>query len=174
METVKLYCGGRPQGEVVIGPEEIRREVRAAMADPGDGLYRAFLLGQAGELPLGVMEPAGGTLSVRRRLYAREIAALGPLERGEARLSFAFGEGVWQETDAPGQVTADPALRRRLESLPRVLRRREGERVLLAIPLEEGKPFPLEPLFCLARVTAAAGRLCAVYAFDRQGRPLPP
>ena len=142
METVKLYCGGRPQGEVVIGPEEIRREVRAAMADPGDGLYRAFLLGQAGELPLGVMEPAGGTLSVRRRLYAREIAALGPLERGEARLSFAFGEGVWQETDAPGQVTADPALRRRLESLPGSCADGRGSGCCWPFPWRRESPFP--------------------------------
>ena len=41
---------------------------------------------------------------------------------------------------------------------------REGL-LLLAIPLEEGGPFPLEALFCLARVERVAGQLCAVFAF---------
>ena len=74
----------------------------------------------------------------------------------------------------PGRLLADPALRRCLEGTPRALRRREGERQLLAFPVEEGRPFPLEPLFCLARIRRVEGQLCAVYAFDREGRPLVP
>lgn len=144
------------------------------MADPGDGLYRAFLVGERGELPLGVMEPSGGRLSVCRRLYARDIAALGRLEQGEARLSFRFQEALWQETGMPGRLMAAPELRKRLEKIPRAWHRREGERLLLALPLERGKPFPLETLFCLARVTTVEGRLCAVYAFDGKGRPVSP
>lgn len=174
MEEIRLYCGGRPVGRVALSPGEVRREVRASMPDPGDGLYRASLVGERGELSLGVMEPGGGTLTVSRRLYSRDVAALGRLERGEARLSFRFGESAWRETDAPGEASALPELRARLEKIPRAWRRREGERLLLALPLEEGGPFPLEALFCLARVERVAGRLCAVYAFDRQGRPLPP
>ena len=42
---------------------------------------------------------------------------------------------------------------------------REGERLELALPLEEGQPFPLEPLFCLGRLERVAGQLCVVYAF---------
>ena len=71
-------------------------------------------------------------------------------------------------------MSSIPELRQRLEKVPRAFRRREGERLLLAFPLEEGRPFPLETLFCLARVLPVEGRLCAVYAFDREGRPLPP
>ena len=41
----------------------------------------------------------------------------------------------------------------------------EGERLELALPLEEGQPFPLEPLFCLGRLERVAGQLCVVYAF---------
>ena len=174
MEEIRLYCRGQPRGTVTLDRGDSRREVEAAMADPGDGLYRAFLVGEKGELPLGVMEPDRGRLTARRRIYARDIAALGPLRRGEARLSFRFGESAWRETDAPGEASALPELRARLEKIPRAWRRREGERLLLALPLEEGGPFPLEALFCLARVERVAGRLCAVYAFDRQGRPLPP
>lgn len=174
MEEIRLFCGGQPRGKVTLDQGDSRREVRASMADPGDGLYRAFLVGERGEIPLGVMEPDHGKLSVCRRLYARDIAALGGLDRGEARLSFRFGESAWQEVDAPGQLVSVPELRQRLEKIPRAFRRREGERLLLAIPLEKGKPFPLETLFCLARVLRVENRLCAVYAFDKNGRPLPP
>ena len=143
MEEIRLFCGGQPRGAVTLDRGDSRREVRAEMADPGDGLYRAFLVGERGELPLGVMEPQRGALAVCRRLYARDVAALG-------------------------------ALQRCLEGTPRALRRREGERQLLAFPVEEGRPFPLEPLFCLARIRRVEGQLCAVYAFDREGRPLSP
>ena len=132
------------------------------MADPGDGLYRAFLVGERGELPLGVMEPVEGRLTVSRRLYSRDIAALGRLERGEARLSFRFEESAWQSTNDPAEASAVPELHGRLRKFPRAWRRREGERLLLAT------------LFCLARVLRVEGRLCAVYAFGRQGQPLPP
>lgn len=144
------------------------------MADPEDGLYRAFLVGEKGELPLGVMEPKSGQLRVTRRLYSRDIAALGRLERGEARLSFRFKESGWQEAEDLGEVSAVPELRSRLRKIPRGWRRREGERLMLAVPLEKGQPFPLESLFCMARVVRVEGKLCAVYAFDQQGRPLLP
>ena len=97
MEEIRLFCGGQPRGTVTLEQGDSRREVRAAMADPRDGLYRAFLVGERGELPLGVMEPDHGALTVCRRIYARDIAALGTLHRGEARLSFRFGESAWQE-----------------------------------------------------------------------------
>ena len=172
MEEIRLFCGGQPRGTVTLEQGDSRREVRAAMADPRDGLYRAFLVGERGELPLGVMEPDHGALTVCRRIYARDIAALGTLRGGEARLSFRFGESAWQEVRDPGQLVSVPELRQRLEKIHRAFRRREGERLLLALPVEEGKPFPLETLFCLARVRPVEGQLCAVYAFDREGKPV--
>ena len=174
MEEIQLFCRGQPEGRVLLAEGDSRREVCSSMADPGDGLYRAFLVGERGELPLGVMEPVEGRLTVSRRLYSRDIAALGQLKRGEARLSFRFEESAWQSTNDPAEASAVPELHGRLKTIPRAWRRREGERLLLAIPLKEGEPFPLEPLFCLARVLRVEGRLCAVYAFDQEGRPLPP
>ena len=174
MEEIRLFCGGQPKGRVLLSEGDSHREVRSSMEDPGDGLYRAFLVGERGELPLGVMEPVAGRLTVSRRLYSRDIAALGRLERGEARLSFRFEESAWQSTNNPEEASALPELHGRLRKFPRAWRRREGERLLLAIPLKEGEPFPLETLFCLARVLRVEGQLCAVYAFDRQGQPLTP
>lgn len=174
VEEIRLFCGGESRGRVILSEGDSRREIRVSMADPGDGLYRAFLVGERGELPLGVMEPEAGKLSVTRRVYSRDIAALGRLERGEARLSFRFAESAWQDTADPGEASSIPELHVRLKKIPRAWLRRERERLLLAIPLKEGDPFPLEILFCLARVLRVEGQICAVYDFDRQGRPLPP
>ena len=93
MERLPLYCQGERRGEVTLslwGPNGARTEITASMADPGDGLYRAFLTGEQGELPLGVLAPEEGRLSVRRRLYNRDVEQLGRLHRGEARRSFRF------------------------------------------------------------------------------------
>ena len=40
--------------------------------------------------------------------------------------------------------------------------------LLLALPLEEGRPFPLEALFCLGRIQRVEGRRCVIYAFREE------
>ena len=60
MERLPLYCQGERLGEVTLslwGPNGARTEIAASMDDPGDGLYRAFLTGEGGELALGVLAP---------------------------------------------------------------------------------------------------------------------
>lgn len=175
MERVKLYCRNICGGEIALRPEGGRTEVRAAMEDPGDGLYRAVLIGEQGELLLGVMEPSGRQLTVCRRLYSRDVAGLGRLLRGEARCSFRFQESLeWRETGAPDQLFQSGFLQSRLRPVKRAWWRREEGRLVLALPLEQGKPFPLEALFCLACVRRVEGRRCAVYTFDGKERPILP
>lgn len=173
MERVKLYCRGTCQGEIALRTEGNRTEVRAVMEDPGDGLYRAALCGGSGELLLGVLAPENAVLALRRKLYSRDVAALGPLLRGEARCSFQFQKSAWQETNCPAELLEESFLRQRLEQIDFAWWRREGELLYLALPLAEGRPFPLETLFCLARPEQVGGRPCAVYAF-RGGEPVLP
>ena len=169
MERLPLYCQDQRRGEVTLslwGPNGARTEIAAQMDDPGDGLYRAFLLGERSELPLGVLAPEDGRLTVCRRLYNRDVAALGKLLRGEARRSFRFEETelCWRETCCPAQLFHSWFLIDRLRPAGRGWWRREGSVLLLALPLEEGKPFPLEALFCLGRIQRVEGSRCVVYA----------
>lgn len=173
MERVKLYCLGQCRGEAVICPEGARTRIQVTMTDPGDGLYRASLVGEHGELALGVLEPGDGGLSVCRRLYSREVAGIGRLLRGEARCSFRFQELRWQETGCPAQFFRGAFLSERLRPIGRAWWRRERGVLYLALPLEEDGPFPLETLFCFARVERVEGRRCAVYAF-REEQPVVP
>lgn len=173
MERLPLYCQREGRGEVTLalwGPNGARTEIAASMDDPGDGLYRAFLLGEQGELALGVLAPEDGRLRVCRRLYSRDVAPLGKLLRGEARRSFRFEEcgGCWRETGCPAQLFHSRFFIERLRPFGRAWWRREGSVLLLALPLEEGRPFPLEFLFCLGRIRCVEGKRCVVYAFREE------
>ena len=175
MEHLPLTCQNGERGEITVCPQGARTELRCSMGDPGDGLYRVFLLGERGELPLGVLAPEGSRLALCRRLYSRDVAALGPLLRGEARRSFRFQEGpapaeqpLWHETHCPAQLFQSRFLQSRLRSIGRAWWRREGVLLVLALPLEERKPFPLEALFCLGRVQCVDGIQCVVYTFREE------
>lgn len=173
MERLPLNCHGERRGEVALslwGPNGARTEIIASMDDPGDGLYRAFLLGERGELALGVLAPEGGGLRVCRRLYNRDVAPLGKLLRGEARRSFRFEEAgpCWRETSCPAQLFHSRFFIERLRPFGRAWWRREEPLLLLALPLSEEKPFPLEALFCLGRVQWVEGTRCVVYAFREE------
>ena len=98
------------------------------------------------------------------------MAALGKLLRGEARRSFRFEETglCWRETCCPAQLFHSRFLIDRLRPAGRGWWRREGSVLLLALPLEEGKPFPLEALFCLGRIQRVEGSRCVVYAFREE------
>ena len=173
MERLPLYCQDQRRGEVTLalwGPNGARTEIAAQMDEPGDGLYRAFLLGERGELALGVLAPEDGRLTVCRRLYNRDVAALGKLLRGEARRSFRFEETelCWRETCCPAQLFHSRFLIDRLRPAGRGWWRREGSVLLLALPLEEGKDFTLEALFCLGRIQRVEGSRCVVYAFREE------
>ena len=172
MERYVLYCQGAARGELTLLPQGACTQVEARMPDPGDGVYRAALVGERGTLKLGVLEPSAGELCLRRRPYSRDVAAIGPILRGEAACSVPFG-GAWERVERPAALLRDPFLSRRLADVPSGWRR-QGEVLELALPLERGRPFPLETLFCLARVETVEGTDCAVYRFDREGKPLPP
>ena len=173
MERLPLYCRGEQLGEVTLalcGPNGTRREIHVSMPDPGDGLYRAYLLGEQGELPLGVLAPERGRLCVCRRLYHRDLDPLGPLLHAEARRSFRFEEPAsdWRETCCPAQLFRDRFLSERLRGIGRAWWRRDDDLLLLALPLEKGRPFPMETLFCLGKVECVEGQRCVVYAFRKE------
>ena len=166
MERVKLYLGEACRGEIILNATGSRVEVQAVMEDPGDGLYRAVLCGANGELTMGVLAPEGNVLEVRRSVYRRDLDRLGELLRGEARCSFRFQKTVWQETRHPAELFQAEFWESRLRTQAPGWWRREHGRLYLALPLAEDQPFPLETLFCLARVEQVEGCRCAVFAFQ--------
>ena len=173
MQQIGLYYEESVCGAASLHGEGNRVEITAQMRDPGDGLYRAVLMGERGELPLGVMEAENGSLVLRRRPDRSALTSLGALRGVRVFRAFAFRrKNEWNETARPAQLFESEFLKERTETLPLAWWRRTGERLIVALPLRDNMPFPLEALFCFARIGTVEGCPCAIYAFDRQEIPV--
>ena len=147
MDKFPLTADGRPAGELTAQREGLYTWFSARCPLPEEGLWCAWVVGDRGELRLGVLEPEGKQGTIRRRFSGRLTAPLGRLLRGEIRPAVAKG--------AQGART-----------------RQAGELRYLALPYDPAKPFPLTTLFCFARLRRIGGEDFVVYAFDGQDRPV--
>ena len=173
MERLKVYCRGECCGEAEVKEDGARVEISVEINDPGDGLYRAVLVGERGELSFGVMEPRDGVLTLRRRPERCEVARVGGGQYIRVGCSFPFGKKcAWTRTDEPGRLVRETFICERLACQPYAWWRRSGERILVALPLRTDAPFPLETLFCFARVERVEREMCVIYAFDGDGKPV--
>lgn len=168
MAQVPILWNEAPTGELTLEPEGLYT-CFTARCRVAEGLWHLWLIGDRGELRLGVLEPEGGHFVIRRRCSARTMAPLGTVLRGEVR-SAAREETDWEPV--PESERQSPWLRLQLRGQKDLWRRKEGDRTYLAVPYDKGNAFPLPPLFCLARVRPVRGTLCAVFAFGADGWPL--
>lgn len=173
MKQVPLYCRGIGCGVATLREMEGRLEICGEMPDPGDGLYRAVLVGERGELPLGVMEPKNGALVLRRKPALCDTARIGAVRCVRAGCSFSFQKKVvWNQTSCPAELFHDPFLCDRLAAQRCAWWRRGAHRLTLALALKTDAAFPLEALFCFARIERVEGELCAVFVFDEKETPV--
>ena len=137
--------------------------IEARCDNKGDGLYKAYAVGDKGSCLLGTLMPEGGTLVLRRTLTADSLKRQGawPIKRMECRLSHPF-QGA-----SPAIPWVDDVLRRSACRLPRHTVQRSGAGFVLIVPFDTRAPFPLTPLFCLSRVEN--GRL--IFSFREDGTP---
>lgn len=142
---------GRRVGTLYAAQGDGETALRAVCRDVERGLYRLYVQGDEGEVLLGVTEDGG----LHRRFSRELLAPAGAIRRGVLR---RCGGG---ETERPGVLGHLP---------PEACLTRQGERVSAALPWREGEPFPMEELFCFARVEP--GRVA--YLFDGEGRPVMP
>ena len=169
---IPVYREERPAGALRLRREGERTAVEMECALDRSGLFRGFLRCSRGEVGLGVLEPKGERLVLRRMLLNGELEPLGRPMSGEMRLSFPFREaGRWRSA-APGEpLLADRALQKELDGTAGVLWRREGGGRYLAVPFRAGGPFPLTALFCFARIREIDGGTYAVFRLDSHGNP---
>lgn len=170
MERLKLYRSGQVVGELTAEPEGLYFRFHARCDLCGEGMFRAFAVGQRGEVPLGVLEPVSGQLQLSRCLSRGQLAPAGQLLRGEVRRCGGEEERAWQLP--PEEVWERMPLCRRLDRRQGALWQEKEQRLCLALPYEPSQAFPLPELFCLARVKRIGDQYYVVYTFDRQGRPV--
>lgn len=164
-------------GTLEVRPEGLRVRFQARRPEDGRGLYKVWLHGErGGKLLLGTLAPQGGQLALARTLSLGELERAGcwPGPRARCVLAFPFsgGQGGWTCEERPGRLVTDPVLRAAISG-PMLCRRGE-DGFSLAAPFRPDCPFPLTPLFCLARPERRGGQLRLVWDFDRAGAPRAP
>lgn len=167
MERVPILWNEAQTGELTLEPEGLYTRFAARCRVP-EGLWYLWLIGDRGELRLGVLEPEDGSFALRRHCSTRTTAPLGTVLRGEVR-SASREETDWEQVPEPERQSS---WLRQLRGQKEVWRRTEEGRTYLAVPYDKEKTFPLVPLFCFARVRQVRGRTCAVFTFDSGGWPL--
>ena len=159
-----IYDGESPAGELEVSPWGGYLRFRALCRTKRRGVFR--LMAECGGrlLPLGVMTPSGSGFGLERRFSPAALRSMGLDRIDRCRLAQDW-EGGWQEEREPERLFRDPELREMGRALGRegVLSRREGEAVLLAVPLERGKPFAAMPIFCFGAPETINGRSWLVF-----------
>jgi len=170
MDKYPVLLDDRPVGELSVIPEGLYIRFSARCPLPEEGLWRAWAVGERGELCLGVLEPEGRQGAVCRRFSRQSAAPAGRILRGEVRT--ARDAENWTPVPVPDQLFRAPWLRQRLKETQGALTRRAGELRYLALPYDKRRPFPMATLFCFARLREIGTGIYVVYAFDKDERPV--
>ncbi len=151
-----MFGGGCMEWKVTEqGPRAV---IEVRRTDDGQGLYKAWLVGQGGRCLLGTLAPEGGQLGLRRSLSIDSLRRGGtwPICAVEEEMVCCFAKSQlnWQ----------DAVLCRMAQNLPPHTVRRVDTGLCLRFPFDPYKPFPLPPLFCFARLEQ--GHLLFFFAQD--------
>ena len=163
-------------GKAAVTPQGARTQAEVSCCRDNSGLFRAYLLCERGEYPLGVLEPRGERMGLHRTLRTGELQTLGRILRCEIRMSYAFSrQETWEPlATAEGFFGRDANLTRQAAAVPGALWRVERGQKLLALPYASNRPFPLPSLFCFAQIRTIQGSSYVVYRFSEAGNPLFP
>ena len=169
--VVPLVYGGEEIGQLVLTPAGERTAVETKLPRNDSGLFRGVLCCRQGEIPLGILEPQGNSLFLRRLLLTEEIRALGGAVSGEMRMSYAFCQTQWQ---ALGNTVffKTELFQRRIQRRENILWRSDGSLRFLALPFQSDAPFPFPDLFCFARILTIQHCRYVVFAFNDQDFPV--
>ena len=164
-------------GERAAGTLEVSRQggyfrFRAACSAECGELLRLAVRSGERIADLGVLAPEEGQWRLDRRYSPADLRALGIGEIGACFLRRSAPAG-WVPEPEPGKLLSDGLLRRLCAGAAGALTRREGEAVLLALPLTD--PFPLLPVFCLGTLRRLEGRPYLLFGiFDGKPGMIPP
>lgn len=173
MDKFPLMREGKSVGELTAEQEALYTWFEARCRLSGGGLWCAWVVGERGELRLGVLEPVGDRAAIRRRFSRRMTDPLGRLLRGEVRPAEAAADTAdWEMVRAPELLFRTPWLCQQLRGTAGALTRRRETVRQIALPYDARRPFPLTQLFCLASVRRIGGEVYAVFTFDQRESPV--
>ena len=130
-----------------------------------EGLWCAWAVGESGALRIGIPEPEGDRLHLRRRFSRSMTAPIGRILRGELRMP-ERATPQWLPVDPAAPPVRSERFLRAIQARQGVLTCRVDGRLLLAFPRADDAPFPLEELFCFASFRQIKGSDFWIFAFD--------
>ena len=166
LDKFPLLREGKTVGELTVEREQLYTWFEARCRPLDETLWCAWAVGDLGEIRLGVLEPCGGGLSIRRRFSGRMVQPAVRFQEAATTAIYTETPGSWKPLTHPERAFQTPWLRQLLGREPEALIREEGERRCVAVPYDPARPFPLTRLFCFAQIRRIAGRNWAVFRFD--------
>ncbi len=180
MDKFPLYLNGRSIGELTVTREGLYDYFAVECSPPDQEVYRAYAVGEQGQLRLGIPEPEGEVFRIRRRIPVRETAEAGKLVYGQLQTleeGGAWGpvftpQASWRAEPRPERLFRSAFLREQLRGVSGVLTQEQAGYRFVALPYDGRRPFLLSSLFCFARISWISGREYAIFAFDRDENPV--
>ena len=84
MDRLPILCGGERVGEADAEQERLSTCLRVRVASRR-GIWRAWAVGERGEIRIGTLEPVGGESVIARRFSRQSLSKVGTLSRVEIR-----------------------------------------------------------------------------------------
>ena len=168
MDKYPVWKDGKTVGEMTVSPEALYT-VFDIFCQEREGLWCVWAVGKTGTLRIGVPEPEGGRLHIRRRFSRQLTEPAGSLLRGELR---PLGEEREHWVPLRADTLQSPYLRRQLGPIPGVLTCRREDGCLIAVPRDDTRPFPLEAMFCFARPRQLKNGSFWVFRFNGREWPV--
>ena len=170
MDKFPICWKGASVGELTVEKELLHTCFSAKVSLPkNDGLWCVWLVGNRGEVRLGIPEPTGETATICRRFSDRMAAPLGNLLRGELR-PVAKKHSAWEPVLSPENLFRSQWLHQRIKGYHGILSKQSGNCKFLAVPYDKGNAFPFVDLFCFSSCLKIEGRSYLVFAFDEKER----
>lgn len=171
----RFDCQG---GTVTVRQEGERVVCQAVCHAEGQGLYKAWLVGEEGKALLGTLIPENGALRLRRNMSVYTLKEKGawPPAGAEIVMAYAFApenlsDPRWRWSECPCRLFEDKTISHALRGVDRGLVRRDADGFFLAFPYVPGCPFPVPPLFCLGQMVRMGKGWYILFRFSRQGAP---
>ena len=171
MDKFRILWNETDVGQLILEKENLYTWFHVQCHLPEKGLWCAWVIGEQGELRLGILEPEGERFVIRRRYSERLTSPLGNILNGEIRPAFCHEER-WEAILEPYKQIHNPWLRQQLCEIRGVLVCMEAEMLLVAVPYDRRSSFPLVSLFCFADIRTIRKQNYAVFAFDKTNCPV--
>lgn len=193
MEKFPILCGAERIGEAEAEQERLYVCLRVRIPSRR-GLWRAWAVGERGEIRIGTLEPVNGESVISRRFSRQSLSKIGTLARVEVRpasvaeqaeslpppppdSSISPKKNASESVETWQRAGKEPLFRckrfrRQSRHVRDALTRTDGDRRRVALVRDENAPFPIPELFCLASAAKIGARDYWVFAFDRHEWPV--